>query len=105
MLALAATFVGFSAFKAASRHQAESGWYTITVDPLDPDNQEHQQIEAFEGTAPPTGNCSTLNNQDPCQAELDLTNFNSSTPIDELTVAEAIAAGASSSVQYARRNQ
>jgi len=104
-LALAATFVGFSAFKFAHHNQADSGWYSIEVDPSDPDNKDLQQIQSFESTAPPTGDCSTLHNLTPCQAELDLTNFNSTTPIEEMTVAEAIDAGASPSVQYARRNQ
>lgn len=44
-LALAATFIGFSAFKYAERFDApEDGWYEVTPSTTDPDNPALQSI-------------------------------------------------------------
>ena len=74
---------------------AGTGWYGITVDPLDQDNPSSQEINGFVDTAPPTGSCSVNNEEKPCQVHLDLTNFSSTTPIEDMTVQQALAAGAS----------
>jgi len=45
MLALVATFIGFSAFKFAERFAApDDGWYEVTPSPTDPDNPALQSI-------------------------------------------------------------
>lgn len=72
----------------------EPGWYSITVDPDDRDNKSTQQINAFVDSAPPTGSCDVANEEKPCQVHLDLTNFSSSTPIEDMTVQQALSAGA-----------
>lgn len=93
MLALAAMFVGFSAFKIVD--DPESGWYTIDVDEDDPNDQSTQEIVSrFGDEAPESEECNLANMAKPCQVHLNLTNFNSSTPIEDLTVQQAFAAGA-----------
>lgn len=72
---------------------AGTGWYGITVDPQD--NPSSQEINGFVDTAPPTGSCGVNNEEKPCQVHLDLTNFSSTTPIEDMTVQQALAAGAS----------
>lgn len=74
---------------------ARTGWYSITVDPLNQEEKSTQQINGFVNDSPPTGACSVDNEDKPCQIHLDLTNFNSSTPIEDMTVQQAVAAGAS----------
>jgi len=101
MLALAATFIGFSAFKASEQEQ--TGWYSITPDNDEPNEQSSQEIDNFVDTTPPSGDeCSVENEQDPCQVHLDLTNFSSTTPINQLTVKQAADSGAVVG-QYAKR--
>ncbi|WP_257669183.1 hypothetical protein [Parapedobacter tibetensis] len=72
-LALAATFIGFSAFKyVESTQQPEDGWYEITSDATDPDDESLQQIgEKLDNDPPAVGSgCATANSGDRCAIHL-----------------------------------
>ncbi|WP_437920423.1 hypothetical protein [Sphingobacterium sp. LRF_L2] len=72
-----------------------TGWYSISVNPSDQNNKSSQQIDAFVSSSAPSGNCNVSNPDKPCQVHLDLTNFSSATPIEDMTVQQALNAGAS----------
>lgn len=95
MLALVGMFVGFSAFKYGERvDDPENGWYSITPDEDEPADQTLQHINNFADTNPPVGDCEVDNEAEPCQVELDLTNFKSTIPISGMTVSQAADSGA-----------
>jgi len=63
MLALAATFVGFSAFKLVD--DPESGWYALTITSgEDGSLPEHQEINPNRLNEEPEGDCDRLNRKD-----------------------------------------
>ena len=82
MLALAATFVGFSAFKFVEKNTPpESGWYEIShLSGGSFDLPEYQKIEGHLENGP-QDDCSPFNAEtDPCAVLLDLSDF------DELSI-------------------
>jgi hypothetical protein len=114
-LALAATFVGFSAFKYAERFAApESGWYEVDAQgtlPADYDDPAKQTIGSHLENGPNGVDCDQTFEEKPCAVYLE---FNESTYMgptnienQELTVEEIInEPGAEiSSEGYARRDE
>lgn len=96
---------GFSAFKVVERVNSteQDGWYNILFDDTDPEDPDFQEIVDYEGEDEPTGNdCNLTKLFEPCQVELDLTNFISSIPITEMTVSQAVDSGAQI-IRYAHR--
>lgn len=78
MLALVATFVGFSAFKYAERFAApESGWYEIEhTGTGSADDAENQKIVSFIGDELESEECSeTPQTTPPCAVYLDMSAF------------------------------
>lgn len=78
MLALAATFIGFSAFKYAERFAAsQSGWYEIEhTGTGSADDAENQEIVSYIGEDLLSEDCSTLQkNTPPCAVFLDMSSF------------------------------
>ncbi|TJZ63012.1 hypothetical protein FAZ15_01560 [Sphingobacterium olei] len=91
-LAALAIAVSASAYNVADKFTtAQSGWYTVTPDPDDHDNQNSQIIGSFVSETPPVGNCSpeVLPAEKPCQILLDLSLFSQTTPTG-MNVAEAV---------------
>ncbi|GGC14710.1 hypothetical protein GCM10011386_03040 [Parapedobacter defluvii] len=77
-LALAATFIGFSAFKYAERFAApESGWYQIQhTGSGSEDNPQNQEIVSFIGEELESEECSiTQTLTPPCAVYLDMSLF------------------------------
>lgn len=106
MVILAALMItSIFAFKIANRTaEPQSGWYSISSASNNPNQKDDQEINGFVSTSAPTGDCSPSNTADLCQVHLDLTNFSSSTPIENMTVEDAILAGAQAST-YARTEE
>ncbi|NGM60466.1 hypothetical protein G5B30_00920 [Sphingobacterium sp. SGG-5] len=95
------TIIGFSAFQILD--DPESGWYEISTPSGDPNQPEDQQIDGFTDTNPPLEDeCNTANQAEPCQVNLDLSSFSSSTPLEDMTVEQAVDSGAVA-IQYAKR--
>ena len=83
-----------------------SGFYTISViEDGDIEEPTDQLIESFVNDEPPTdGICDLFHQKEPCQVNLDLSNFNSTISVENMTVEEAELAGAVI-VEYARKDQ
>ena len=65
MLALAATFIGFSAFKFTDRQAFDDGWYALSYDDEElenPNTPENLKIENHQGSNP--GQDCAVNNPD-----------------------------------------
>jgi len=87
MLALAATFVGFSAFKYTAPNVAQSGWYSISND----EDPEDQQIISHLDEGLESEICDVSQQfTPPCAVYLDMTQFNQNQDPTDLTVAEAV---------------
>ncbi|MGK6352224.1 hypothetical protein [Parapedobacter sp. DT-150] len=118
MLALAATFVGFSAFKYAERFAApQSGWYEVEATgdvPSEYDNPENQTIGSHL-ESDPSGDCNPTNEEKPCAVflEFDELTYTGPTDIENMTVeeiadepgAEISPSSAGNSDGYSRRDQ
>lgn len=77
MLALLATFIGFSAFKYAERSNTpEDGWYEVLTDPSDPSNESLQQIgDKLDEEPPQSGlGCTQANSGHRCAVKLEFDN-------------------------------
>jgi len=94
-LALAVTFIGFSAFKYVHSTQApEDGWYEVIPDAANPNDESLQQIGQKLDQAPPQSGagCSQDNTGHRCAVELE---FESSATAVPPTVADIDAYDAS----------
>lgn len=97
LLALVAGVVLMVSWTETKRSQTpESGWYKIEPAGANFETSpSHQQIVSTTGNpAEPSGDCDVINDGPRCQVYLDLTNFSSSTPIEDMTVQDALNAGA-----------
>lgn len=77
MMAIVAVMlvVGFSAFKVVENSSTapQDGWYDVTIDPLDPDNESKQTLSSSLGDTPPNideFNCAISNSGDRCSIYL-----------------------------------
>lgn len=71
ILALLATFIGFSAFKAVEGNQLrQSNWYQVSISSGNPEDPSNQNIGGV--ISPPTGNCQTTRDSVMCAIELSL---------------------------------
>ncbi len=97
---LAVMFIaGFSSFKLWEKlDPALSGWYEVEIidsSHPNPETPENLQLGIKTGDTPPNSvDCSLTNTSAPCQVFLDMENFSSSTPIEDLTLEDAEDAGA-----------
>lgn len=95
MLALAATFVGFSAFKFIPKNQSNNQWFTITLeDDQQPATDESNQIIGAPLNTPPEseaeeGECRIENEADPCAVHLNFGTGVTPEMLEDLSVADA----------------
>ncbi len=100
MLALAATFVGFSAFKYTNKDKGtfeSPQWYTVTVDnpSLPQDISNLRIINAADEPEEGTGDfCATDNSLDTCMVRINTENLSGPSDIENLTIQQAQSAGA-----------
>lgn len=94
MLALAATFVGFSAFKASNRIQSSDEWFNITATPNGDINEQEDQLIGTDIPAPDStpadGQCRINNTAEPCAVFLHLGAGTEPEDLDGMTVKEAL---------------
>lgn len=96
VVALVAMMVLTVSWTSSEKMVADTGWYPIeAVGPNFEASPSDQKITSPTGNpAEPTGDCAVNNDGPRCQVHLDLTNFSSSTPIEDMTVQDALNAGA-----------
>ena len=92
MLALAATFVGFSAFKLVPEKQADDDWFEITIQGS-PNQKENQIIDETLDNPPELeaaqGECRIENEADPCAVHLNLPTGITPSMLENLSVDDA----------------